>query len=124
MIDFLVVCVAGGLGAAMRFVFDGAIRQRTSASFPLATMIINVTGSLVLGLVTGLALSQLIPHAWQLVVGTGLMGGYTTFSTASVETVRLLEERRWLATLINSFGMLICCVLAAALGYLVGTGLG
>lgn len=124
MIDFLVVCVAGGLGAAMRFVLDGAIRQRVPVRFPLPTMIINVTGSLVLGLVTGLVLSQLIPHEWQLVIGTGLMGGYTTFSTASVETVRLLEERRWVATLINSFGMLFCCVLAAAVGYLAGTGLG
>ena len=57
---------------------------------------------------------------WQLVVGTGLLGGYTTFSTASVETVQLLDERRWRAALVNGFGVLIIATLAAGLGYLVG----
>ena len=120
LIELLVVAVAGGVGAAVRFVVDGAIRQGSTAGFPLATMIINVSGSLVLGLLTGLVLSHVLSHEWQLVVGTGLLGGYTTFSTASVETIRLLEERRWAATLINGFGMWIFCTLAAGLGYLIG----
>jgi CrcB protein len=120
LIELLVVAVAGGTGAVLRFVVDGAIRRRSTADFPLGTMIINVSGSLVLGLLTGLVLSQLLPPEWHLVVGTGLMGGYTTFSTASVDTVRLLEERRWAATVINGFAMLIFCTLAAGVGYLIG----
>jgi CrcB protein len=118
--EIVVVCLAGGVGAALRFVLDGAIRHRTKITFPLATMIINLTGSLVLGLLTGLVLGHVLSHHWQLIVGTGMMGGYTTFSTASVETVRLLEERRWIAALVNGFGMLILCTAAAALGYWLG----
>lgn len=118
--SFLAVCLAGGIGAALRFVVDGAVRIRTKVAFPLATMIINVSGSLVLGLLAGLVLSHVLSPEWQLIIGTGMMGGYTTFSTASVETVRLLEERRWAATLINGLGMLIISTLAAALGYLIG----
>lgn len=117
---FLGVCAAGGAGAALRFVVDGAVRRRTTLAFPLATMIINVSGSLVLGLLTGLALSRLVPGEWQLILGTGLMGGYTTFSTATVETVRLLEERRWAGAVVNGLGMLIFSTLAAGLGYLIG----
>jgi CrcB protein len=75
-----------------------------------------VSGSFLLGLVAGLAGAQLLPHAWQLVCGTGLLGGYTTFSTASFETVRLAEDRRYLAAGSNAFGMLIAGTAAAALG--------
>lgn len=121
--EVLVLCLAGGVGAALRFVVDGTIRQRVDTSFPLATMIINVTGSLVLGLLLGLLLAHVLPPHWELILGTGMMGGYTTFSTASVETVRLLEQRRWVAALINGFGMLIICTLAAGLGFLVGSRL-
>ena len=123
LIQFLVVALAGGIGAALRFVVDGVLRERSRASFPLPTMIINVTGSLVLGLLTGLVMSHLLSHEWQLVVGTGMMGGYTTFSTASVETVRLLQERRWAAALTNGFGMLAFCTLAAGAGYLIGVAI-
>jgi fluoride exporter len=118
--QILALCVAGGVGAALRFVVDGSIRHHTSGSYPLATMIVNVSGSLLLGLITGLVLSDLVTHTWQLVLGTGLMGGYTTFSTASLETVRLAEDRRWWAALINGIGMILLCAAAAAGGYLLG----
>jgi fluoride exporter len=118
--QILALCVAGGVGAALRFVVDGSIRHHTSGSYPLATMIVNVSGSLLLGLITGLVLSDLVTHTWQLVLGTGLMGGYTTFSTASLETVRLAEDRRWWAALINGIGMIMLCAAAAAGGYLLG----
>ncbi len=119
-LQIVAVCLAGGAGAAIRFVVDGTIRHHTSGTYPWATMIINVTGSLILGLVTGLVLSGLVAHSWQLVIGTGLLGGYTTFSTASVETVRLLEDRRWRAAAVNGPGMLVLCVAAAAGGYALG----
>jgi CrcB protein len=83
----------------------------------VATTVINLSGSLLLGLLTGLATSQLLPPQWQLVVGTGLLGGYTTFSTASFETVRLLEDHRYVAAALNGLGMLIVGTAAAALGF-------
>ena len=78
---------------------------------------INVTGSFLLGLLTGLATSQAMPQQWELVAGTGLLGGYTTFSTASFETVRLIGDRRYVAAACNGLGMLIVCTAPAALGF-------
>jgi len=113
----LSICVAGGMGAALRLVLDGLIRARVKSTYPVGTTVINVTGSLLLGLVTGLATSQLVSHQWQLVVGTGFLGGYTTFSTASFETVRLIEDRRYVAAAFNGLGMLLICTAAAAIGF-------
>jgi fluoride exporter len=83
----------------------------------VATAVINLSGSLVLGLLTGLAARQRLPPQWHLVLGTGLLGGYTTFSTASFETVRLLEDHRYVAAATNGLGMLIVGSAAAALGF-------
>lgn len=112
--------LAGGIGAALRFFVDGLVGDHVRSSFPLGTSVINVTGSLALGLLIGLTLSHVASSELQAILGTGLLGGYTTFSTASVETVRLAHERRYRAALVNGVGMLILCVLAAALGLWIG----
>ena len=116
----LVVCAAGGIGAATRLVLDGLIRARTQSTYPVATTMINLTGSLLLGLLTGLTTGHLLPEPWRIVAGTGLLGGYTTFSTASFETVSLFDEGRYLAAALNGFGTLIICTCAAAIGLIVG----
>lgn len=122
-LEFAAVCVAGGLGAALRFVVDGLVRQRVRATFPFGTAVINLSGSLVLGLLTGLTLSSVVSPTWVLVAGTGLMGGYTTFSTASVETMRLLQERRYALALGNGFVVLALTVLLGLVGFWLGSGL-
>jgi CrcB protein len=119
----LLVCVAGGLGAALRLVLDGLIRSRVPSTYPLATTMINLTGSLLLGLLAGLAAGQLLSHQWQLIAGTGLLGGYTTFSTASFETVRLIGEGRYVAAALNGLGMLAAAAILAAVGLLTGLAL-
>jgi CrcB protein len=116
-----IMAIAGGLGAIARFMLDGLIRARLSRGrlstmLPLGTMIINVSGSLLLGFVTGLVLFHAIPSDLQLVVGTGFLGGYTTFSTASFETARLIQERQFVAALVNGVGMLLLAVAAAVAG--------
>jgi len=118
---FVGICAAGGIGAALRFVVDGSVKALTRPSYPIGTTVVNVSGSLLLGLVTGLAATMLLPYGARLVVGTGLLGGYTTFSTASFETVRLAQERRSVAMLANGLGMLALSVSAATIGYLIGT---
>ena len=69
------VALAGGLGAVARFVLDGLVRTRVSSSFPVGTVVVNVTGSFVLGLVTGLTLAHAVPEELRLVVGPGSAAG-------------------------------------------------
>jgi CrcB protein len=86
--------LAAGIGAPLRHVVGGAVQERHGAAgaFPWGTFVVNVTGSLLLGIVAGLGLYHAFPAAPRLVLGTGFCGAYTTFSTFSVETVRLLED--------------------------------
>ncbi|MGF0311913.1 fluoride efflux transporter CrcB [Rhodococcus sp. IEGM1428] len=98
------VVLAGSAGAVSRFVLDGVIRSRWKTEFPYATVLINVTGSAVLGVVAGLVAFRSAPEQVQAIVGVGFCGGYTTFSTASVETVRLLERRRYGLAAYNAIG--------------------
>ncbi|MFC5502216.1 fluoride efflux transporter CrcB [Lysinimonas soli] len=118
---FIAVCAAGGIGAALRFVVDGLVRARVRTVFPFGTALINVTGSLVLGFLTGLTLGAVLAPEWELILGTGVMGGYTTFSTASVETMRLIQNREYLPALVNGLGMLVLTVLLGLLGLWLGS---
>lgn len=120
VVVLLLVSLAGGVGAAMRLIVDGLVRARVAAAFPVSTLVINLSGSLLLGLVTGLAAGAVLPVAYATVLGTGLLGGYTTFSTASYETVRLLEDRRYGAAVGYGLGGLVLAVAAASVGLIVG----
>lgn len=120
---FLVLVLAGGMGAVARFVVDGVIRSRLKTTFPWATTIINVSGSLVLGLIAGLTLMRLEPTGLGIVTGTGFLSGYTTFSTASYETVQLIKQGRLGASFISGVVMLVLSVAAAVIGLGVGAAL-
>ncbi len=112
--------VAGGLGSVARFVVDGLVRSRFAVAFPLGTVLINLSGSFVLGLLTGLTMAQLLPEPVRAVAGTGFLGGYTTFSTATFETVRLVQERRFAAAVLNGLGTLLATTAVAGIGLVLG----
>ncbi|PWH04945.1 fluoride efflux transporter CrcB [Brachybacterium endophyticum] len=118
---FLGIALAGGLGSTCRLYLDGVIRSRTSGGMPLGTITINLTGSFLLGLITGFTANQLLPDTSQMILGAGFLGGYTTFSTASFETIRLMQERRWIAGGINGLGVLAATALLAGLGLWLGS---
>ena len=120
---FLSVVVAGGLGAGLRFVIDGLIRSRVRTAFQWATTAINVSGSFALGLVIGATFSNVLPPGLAVVLGTGFLGGYTTFSTASYETVQLLRQRRFAASLVSGVLMLVFSLTAAGFGLWLGSAL-
>jgi len=118
---FVLLSLAGGIGAATRFALDGVIRSRAGESLPWGTILINVTGSFLLGLVTGMVGQHLLAGSAQLVLGTGFLGGYTTFSTASLETVRLLQAGRRRDGIVNALGTLVAATTSAAIGLLLGS---
>lgn len=117
---FVGLSLAGGVGAATRLLVDGAVRAKSKFTYPIGTTVINISGSLLLGLLTGLVLANAVGPSWQLVLGTGFLGGYTTFSAASFETVRLAQQGRWAAALINAAAMLVIAVATASLGLWLG----
>jgi CrcB protein len=119
----IVVGVAGGLGAVARFVLDGVIRSAFPAPAPVGTVVVNLSGSLLLGVLAGLVASGM-PDQLDLILGTGFLGGYTTFSTACFEVVALLRRRRFRAAVRIGLGTMIFAVLAATLGFSIGSRLG
>lgn len=112
----LLTMLVGAAGAVTRFLVDAEVKRRWPTTFPWATFGINVTGSLLLGILVGAVLFHDQPAAWQIVVGTGFCGGYTTFSTASFETVRLVQQNARGQALLNALGSLIASVTACAGG--------
>jgi fluoride exporter len=115
-VTILFLALAGGAGAGLRFIVDGLVRAVARTALPVGTMLINITGSLLLGFLTGLVIGHRAPESLGLILGTGFLVGYTTFSTASFETVRLVQAGRTGLALVNGIGGVAACVLAAASG--------
>ena len=116
MLDVLWVGLAGGLGGACRYLVDLRVVPRIIGGIPIGTLVVNVTGSLLFGLLTGLVLFHGAPTTVALVAGTGFCGGYTTFSAASFESVRHLREGRLSPGLLTAGGNLVGGLAAAGLG--------
>jgi CrcB protein len=111
------VILIGGCGAVLRLVVDGVVGTVAGRDFPYGTLVVNISGALVLGLLTGLALGE----NQALLAGTAAVGSYTTFSTWMLETQRLDEERQHRSAAANIVISLVLGVLAAALGRWIGT---
>lgn len=113
---WIAVILIGGCGSVLRLVLDGVVGTRVGRDFPYGTMTINLTGAVILGVLTGLALSSNVA----LLAGTAAVGSYTTFSTWMLETQRLDEERQHFSAATNLVLGLVLGVAAAALGRWVG----
>ncbi len=114
----LVAALAGGVGAGLRYLVDRLLTPRSGVRFPLGILVVNVSGSFALGVITGLGAA--VAPELSFALGVGLLGGYTTFSTVSVETVLLAQRRRWRDAALNLFGTLALAAVAAGLGILLG----
>jgi CrcB protein len=112
----LAVSAAAALGAVGRYLVDVVIQRSHRSGLPWGTFVINVTGSLVLGLVTGLAAHHGLGGHLSAVLGVGLCGGYTTWSTFTWETFALAEQSRFAAAAVNLVGSLAIGLAAAAAG--------
>lgn len=110
---------AGAVGAPARYLLDRAVAERAEGAFPWGTLVINLTGSFLLGLLTGLGLDHGFPKVPRVVFGAGFCGAYTTFSTFTFETVRLVEEGAVAEACRNAAGTLLAGATAAAAGLAV-----
>jgi CrcB protein len=113
----LLVLVGGAVGAPARYLTDLLVQSRHSSRLPLGTLTVNLVGSLVLGVVAGLASAGRVPTEVLTLVGTGFCGGLTTFSTFSYETLRLLEDGLWRTALLNAAGSVAAGLAAVAVGF-------
>jgi fluoride exporter len=116
---WVAVALIGGAGSVARFLVDGAISAAVGRDFPFGTMAVNISGAVILGLLTGLALGN---HE-ALLAGTAAVGSYTTFSTWILETQRLTEERQYPKAVINVVISIVLGVAAATAGRLIGAQL-
>ncbi|HET9092300.1 MAG TPA: fluoride efflux transporter CrcB [Acidimicrobiales bacterium] len=120
---FLLVCcvaVGGFVGAPARFLVDRFVADRVESDFPVGTLAVNLSGAFAFGLLTGLGLRLHLPVAVEALLGTGLCGAFTTFSSWSFETVRLLEDGQLLNASLNALVSLLVGLLAAGAGLALG----
>jgi fluoride exporter len=89
---WLAFLIAASIGAPARYLIDGLVQDHADGAFPWGTFVVNVSGCLLLGLLTGLGLYHDLDATTRTVLGTGGLGAYTTFSTFTFETVRLAED--------------------------------
>ena len=114
------VVLIGGAGSVLRFLVDGLVSSAAGRDFPFGTLVVNISGAVILGLLAGLALG----HDAALLAGTAAVGSYTTFSTWMLETQRLTEERQHRKAVVNVAASLAAGVASAALGQQIGQLIG
>ena len=117
----VVVCLCGGVGSCLRYVVDAEVGVRWRRRFPLATLIINVAAGLCAGAVVAWAAAGLLPEPYRLVFAVGLLGGFSTFSTAVNEAVSLLRQLRLALATVYLCAQIVLPVLACTTGYLLAS---
>ncbi|MBX6363502.1 MAG: fluoride efflux transporter CrcB [Gemmatimonadetes bacterium] len=122
MIPF-VVFLGAGVGGLVRYALGGWIQQAAGPGFPWGTLVVNVTGSLVLAFLYALLEGSVAAPQWRAFLGIGFCGGYTTFSTFSYETLRLLQDAQWGRASWYVLGSVVLSLLAAAVGFRLAAGL-
>lgn len=120
------VFIGGGLGSLARWGASVMMARQFGLTFPFGTLFVNTTGSFIIGFVAALTGPDgrwLAPFSTRQFVMAGLCGGYTTFSSFSLETLGLAREGRWLLVFLNALGSFALCMLAVWLGHLAGSAL-
>ena len=121
MSRFLLVCLGGAIGTGARYLIALGTPRLLGTSFPYATLIVNVVGSLLLGAVMHLGLTtSLMSPTLRLVLATGVMGGFTTYSTFNYETLEYLRQGAYGLAGLNVAATLLLCFLGGLLGVALG----
>lgn len=117
-LEWLALAGGGALGAGARYAVDDLVMRGRRDAFPLGLLIVNVTGSFAAGLLLGLG--TLVAPLWTVILGVGLLGGYTTFSAVFVDAAVLARRGRRDWGRLNLLGTLVLSLIAAAVGLLLG----
>lgn len=120
--SFILVALGGALGAVCRYALSFL---PVSSSFPFATFLTNIMGAFVMGLVIGLAEErQVLSPNLELFLKVGVCGGFTTFSTFSLETIRLMDKHQYGLAVLYSFSSVCCCLVALIFGRYLAVRIG
>jgi len=121
MARFLWICLGGAAGTGARYLLSGWLLRVAGPGFPWGTLAVNVIGSFLLGLIMQVALAtDLMPLTVRLALTTGVMGGFTTYSTFNYETLQFFQRDEWLLGLANLGGTVVACLAAGVLGVFAG----
>jgi CrcB protein len=122
MFSYLIVGLGGALGSVARFWLSSAIAQRIGETFPMGTLLVNVSGSLIIGFLAALTAPHgrlwASPAVRQFFI-IGVLGGYTTFSSFSLQTLALARDGEWLFAALNALASFALCLLAVWFGDLL-----
>ncbi len=119
---YLAVMLGGALGTGFRMALVTFVGTRFGATFPLGTLVVNVVGSAIIGFVAALTEGGAAPLARQFVI-VGVLGGFTTFSSFSLQTLNLFQDGQWLHAALNVAGSVLLCLVAVWLGHLAASAL-
>ena len=114
------IAIGGALGSMARYGCGGWVARLMGGVFPYGTLVVNTSGALVIGVFAAMSLPEgrfLVPPSTRLFVMTGICGGYTTFSTFSLETLNLMRDGEWSRALGNILGSVVLSLFAVWLGY-------
>ena len=119
MLNYIVVMLGGALGTGARFWTSGIVAGRVGEFFPLCTLVVNVTGSFLIGFFAAFTDSEgpfLVPPRFRQFFMIGVCGGYTTFSSFSLQTLDLIRDGDWLKAFLNTLLSFVCCLAAVWVG--------
>lgn len=120
MLTYALVALGSAIGGTLRYWLAAVISEATVGTFPWGTLAVNVTGSAAIGLFATLTAADgrlYVPSEWRTFFMVGICGGYTTFSSFSLQTLALTQDGEWLAAGMNVMGSVALCLLAVWLGH-------
>lgn len=124
MLQILLVALGGGIGSVARYLVSGSLAGRFGAAFPYGTLVVNITGSFIIGLFLAFAQDRIwLGPNWRLFFAVGLVGGYTTFSTFEYETIRLLQDGQMLLGVLYLLGSILTGSIATIGGIALGSSI-
>lgn len=121
MLQIIGIALGGALGSVLRFYLSRQVNQWTGTNFPYGTLLVNVVGCFLIGVLSVLLVERLtISPQWRAALLIGFLGGFTTFSSFSLDTFTLYEQGNNVAASLNIGLSLVCCLLATFVGTILG----